>query len=48
MKILKKKFEIYENIEKKKLEKENEKVCSIEKEGTPQQIKEERAYLVTF
>jgi len=44
----KKKFEIYENIEKKKLENENEKVYSIEKEGIPQQIKEERAYLVTF
>ena len=44
----KKKFEIYENIEKKKLENENEKVYSIEKEGISQQIKEERAYLVTF
>ena len=44
----KKKFEIYENIEKKKLENEKEKVCSIEKEGTPKQIKEERAYLVIF
>jgi hypothetical protein len=40
----KKKFEIYENIEKKHLE----KVFSIEKIGTPKQIKEERAYLVTF
>ena len=40
----KKKFEIYENIEKKHLE----KYFSIEKIGTPKQIKEERAYLVTF
>ena len=40
----KKKFEIYENIEKKHLE----KFFSIEKIGTTKQIKEERAYLVTF
>lgn len=40
----KKKFEIYENIEKKHVE----KVLSIEKVGTPKQIKDERAYLVKF
>ena len=39
----KKKFEIYENIKK-----DFENVFSIEKIGTPQQIKEERAYLVIF
>ena len=48
MKILKKNSKFTKTSKKKKLENENKKVCSIEKEGIPQQIKEERAYLVTF
>ena len=39
-----KKFEIYENIEKKELQ----KIASFEKDGFSKQIKEERAYLVYF
>ena len=39
-----KKFEIYENIEKKELQ----KIASFEKDGFSEQIKEERAYLVYF
>ena len=39
-----KKFEIYENIEKKELQ----IVASFEKDGFSEQIKEERAYLVKF
>ena len=39
-----KKFEIYENIEKKELQ----KIASFEKDGFSEQIKEERAYLVKF
>ncbi len=39
-----KKFEIYENIEKKELQ----EVASFEKDGFSEQIKEERAYLVKF
>ena len=39
-----KKFEIYENIEKKELQ----IVASFEKDGFSEQIKEERAYLVYF
>ena len=41
---IQKKFEIYENIKIKYLE----KLYSIEKKGESKQIKEERAYLVTF
>ena len=39
-----KKFEIYENIDKKDLK----KIASFEKDGFSEQIKEERAYLVYF
>ena len=39
-----KKFEIYENIDKKDLK----KIDSFEKDGISKQIKEERAYLVNF
>ena len=39
-----KKFEIYENIERKELQ----EVASFEKDGFSEQIKEERAYLVKF
>ena len=39
-----KKFEIYENIERKELQ----EVASFEKDGFSEQIKEERAYLVYF
>ena len=41
---IQKKFEIYENIKIKNLE----KLYSIKKKGESKQIKEERAYLVTF
>ena len=39
-----KKFEIYENIDKKDLK----NIASLEKDGISKQIKEERAYLVNF
>ena len=39
-----KKFEIYENIDKKDLK----NIASFEKDGISKQIKEERAYLVYF